>query len=298
MSPSRSSDGLPFENSKRARINGINVHYRVWLPPAGNTDRCIFLIHGPEGSTYSWQRVAERLTSSSFLAAAADLPGFGFTEAPRTFPVGYSLSGILWQLLDVVGQESTRAGKRRSGGKWTLAGASTGARAASQMAISQPERCNRLVLVDAAVSSAPELPGFPALGALRTLLSGRLTHVLRSREGMSSLLTSGYGRPPLDEEVEEHLRALEASGTVGLFEELRRREPVDLAAISIPVLLVWGEHDTWVDRTNAVRLFNSIKRSEIHIVGAAAHLPAETHPEELAECIAAFAGRAIHGRGD
>jgi pimeloyl-ACP methyl ester carboxylesterase len=61
-----------------------------------------------------------------------------------------------------------------------------------------------------------------------------------------------------------------------------------LASVEIPVLVVWGEKDGWLDPSLALRLRNEIPGSELKLIQEGGHFVQEDAPEEIAKTLAGF----------
>src|SRR5215212_11737248 len=61
-----------------------------------------------------------------------------------------------------------------------------------------------------------------------------------------------------------------------------------LASVEVPVLVVWGEKDGWLDPSLALRLRNEIPGSELKLIQEGGHFVQEDAPEEIAKALAGF----------
>jgi pimeloyl-ACP methyl ester carboxylesterase len=64
-------------------------------------------------------------------------------------------------------------------------------------------------------------------------------------------------------------------------------EPM-LASVEVPVLVVWGEKDGWLDPSLASRLREEIPGSELKLIQEGGHFVQEDAPEEIAKVLAGF----------
>jgi pimeloyl-ACP methyl ester carboxylesterase len=75
-------------------------------------------------------------------------------------------------------------------------------------------------------------------------------------------------------------------------EGLRDRDTAELEPrldkVEIPVLVVWGEKDAWLDPSQADRLHEALPNSRLRKVPGVGHFVPEDAPEELARELAAF----------
>jgi pimeloyl-ACP methyl ester carboxylesterase len=61
-----------------------------------------------------------------------------------------------------------------------------------------------------------------------------------------------------------------------------------LASVEVPVLVVWGEKDGWLDPSLAPRLQKEIPGSELEVIREGGHFVQEDDPEEIAKVLAGF----------
>jgi pimeloyl-ACP methyl ester carboxylesterase len=61
-----------------------------------------------------------------------------------------------------------------------------------------------------------------------------------------------------------------------------------LASVEVPVLVVWGEKDGWLDPSLAPRLRKEIPGSELKLIQEGGHFVQEDAPEEIAKALAGF----------
>ncbi len=206
----------------------------------------LILLHGLAGSARWWTRNIPGL-SRSFRVLAIDLPGFG------TSPRGQRL--ILDEAAGVVAATMDRLGIERA----SVIGHSMGGLIAGGLAADQPERVDRLVLVDAAFlslrRSAVQTVSGPAV-TLRWTAPSLLPLVVRDG------LRSGPVRL--------------ASASIQL---VRADWEAKLPRIAAPTLVIWGEHDRICPLTIGQRIVASIPGSRLVVVTGAAHNPMWEQPD-------------------
>src|SRR5215213_7791925 len=61
-----------------------------------------------------------------------------------------------------------------------------------------------------------------------------------------------------------------------------------LASVEVPLLVVWGEKDGWLDPSLALRLRKEIPGSELKLIQEGGHFVQEDAPEEIAKALAGF----------
>jgi pimeloyl-ACP methyl ester carboxylesterase len=58
--------------------------------------------------------------------------------------------------------------------------------------------------------------------------------------------------------------------------------------VEVPVVVVWGEKDGWLDPSLAPRLRKEIPGSELKLIQEGGHFVQEDAPEEIAKALAGF----------
>ena len=273
----------PYENSRVRNVSGIYLHYRLWKPETDEIKGQLLLVHGLGGSTFSWRQQIKPLKEAGFLIAAVDLPAFGYSDRQRDLKhTPENRASWLWELLETL--EST--GEISSGKNWHLAGHSMGGGVVTAMAHQRPERADSLILAAAALERS-DTPGNSWLeySLIRSGFQFVLRQILFRERVIARALSSAYGRSPAPEELEAYLEPLKLAGTAAAWLDVTRtvenfpREKVE--EINLPVLLLWGEEDSWVELEDGKEYADFFPNSTFITIEEAAHLPMETHPEEF-----------------
>ena len=206
-------------------------------------------LHGNNTSSLSHLMLLEHLTGvRSYLV---DRPGFGLSD-PETFP-GRTFRScavrFVDEALDNLGLESAVVTGASGGGAWAI-----------WYALDRPERVRGLVML----GSVPLLPGAriplgirlmatPVLGAVlaRTVRPGRRM-LLRLMSSMGEGDTIRRHPDLLDSLVDAARDPVAAAANVEEFRALispfgvrtaTRIRPDDLRRVTVPTLMIWGDHD-------------------------------------------------------
>lgn len=137
--PAPAAVSLPDIPTRTVTVDGCRVHYADLAPGGVEVGPPVLWIHGLGGWLRNWAANLDAATALGYRCVALDLPGFGESDKPN---VAYDLPyfrGALTACMDAL--DIPRA---------TLVGNSMGGMIALAMAIRNPERVDRLVLVDAA----------------------------------------------------------------------------------------------------------------------------------------------------
>ena len=272
--------GYPvFSNSNFTRVDGLKLHYRIWEPGVETAEGHVLMVHGFSGSTFSWQQAASSLASVGYFAVAVDGPPFGYSDrAPRQ---NQSVTARAQLLHNFLQQEFP-------GTAWHLAGHSMGGGIVQAMVLMYPESYKSVNLVAPSLFSRIQkgkasppawmlIPGF-------TTFAGNLAEswfITRTR--IKELLTSAYGIPPDNEQIEGYLEPLLVPGTArGILHAQRFRKEIsepDIKTLSVPALAIWGANDTWVPLQSRQHILEKAPEITLKVIEDAGHNPMESHPE-------------------
>ncbi len=220
---------------------------------AENTPRRpLVCVHGLAGSSRWWAPVVPAL-SERYDVRLIDLPRFRFLSRIRPSDA----AAWLGRQLDDAQLDQP-----------ILVGHSLGGLISAQLAAREPDRIHRLVLVDpAGMPTGRPLPLEPlALANALTTVRPRFFATLVAdalRWGPDALLRGG----------------LYALGT-----DVR----VDLASISAPTLVVWGEHDVLMPRRLAESWRDAIPGARLAVLPGAGHVPMVESPSEFVAALFDF----------
>ena len=242
----------------------------------------LLLVHGIGAATHTWHELAPRL-ASQFTIIAPDLPGHGFTTAPRTDHL--SLDGIAIALAALL--EALRMSPAVG------VGHGAGAAILMRMALAEDSSLRALVAINASLTPprsqlwtllAPAArvgvrsPHMAELG--RELASGTLDSTLLSTTGstLSKEQSALYG---------VFLRSQRHMGAVmTVFEHWDApRLQRDLDRLTIPVTLIVGLNDSWVPPRDADRIAMRLADARIAEVSDAGHFAHEDAPDQVANIV-------------
>jgi pimeloyl-ACP methyl ester carboxylesterase len=227
----------------------------------------VVLVHGLSGSWRWWGRNVAAL-AARHRVYLVDLPGFGTGRglgAPlRRFVLAEASSWLLgW--MEAVGLDRA-----------SLVGHSMGGFICARISAREPERVDRLVLVD------------PAGVPLGRGMAGHLVPLLLAVRYSTPAFLPVLARDALAAGPFTLLRAARDLLAEDLREDLRR--------IRAPTLLVWGEHDTLIPPSIGDVLRAEIPDSRLLVIEGAGHNPMFDRPAEFDRAILAFL--ASHPVGD
>jgi pimeloyl-ACP methyl ester carboxylesterase len=245
-----------------SEVEGLRVQFRV----RGAGEPLLMLL-GWGQSSLSFMNAAGAL-EQHFQLLTPDLPGFGFSEAPKEAWGSAEYARVVAALPRSAGFESLSVLGHSFGGKVALA-----------LTTSYPELVKRLVIVASPIVRLP-LEGSArgrskSYEALRTAaklvppLRGRILDWARNRYGSSDYREAGPLRPTLVRVVNEDWRPA-------------------LPAVHVPVLLIWGSEDTEVPLRVAEEAMQSLPNAELLVLEGAGHFPFLDQPDAFAEAVTRF----------
>lgn len=276
----------------RSRFIEIRSGRRVHVLEAGEGPPVLHL-HGTNTSSLSLLPVLERLEGVQ--AIAADRPGFGLSEPVQVPRERFREAAIEFvdEVVDTLGLERFAIAGNSMGGTWAL-----------WYALARPERIRRLVLL----GSPPLLPGTRCPVPLRVtaspVLGDLLARVVKPNPKMLLRLLSSVGEKDTIVRYPDLIEALVAAGndpiaSAANLAELRaiisplgfrrsaRLHPDELRRLTVPTLVVWGDHDPVGTVEVAQATASLIPEAQLEVLPAG-HVPYLGHPERVSELVSEF----------
>jgi pimeloyl-ACP methyl ester carboxylesterase len=260
---------------KTAFVNGHRIAYldQGHGPP-------LILIHGYGGSMWQWEYQQTPL-AARFRVITPDLIGSGLSDKPDLDYRPEELIESVRGLMDGLGLSTA-----------TLVGNSMGGGVAIGMALTHPERVDRLVLIDGLPDHVRERLTSPLMRrAVDThvpvwlarfgawLFGGRTTEaVLKEIVHDHSLLTPAV----LDRSNRNRQRANLIAPLLSIRNSLPRWEQAyatRFKEIGHPTLILWGEHDRLFPPQVGRDLQTAISGSRLIVIPDAGHLPQWERPQ-------------------
>ena len=298
--------GNPYSGSGFMDLDGLSLHYRVFMPLDMVLRGKVLLIHGYLGSTYTWRNVQENLTAYGYMVVSVDLPSFGYSDRVDGECTMQGVVDRLWALLREIDgrlRESDDEDEYKgSYARWNLTGHDLGAAVAESMAVDDANGVQSLTFV----SGDGEGPSEGALSyAMLYPPAGKwmsiyLRQFVFTEEGIRAFLQTAYRREPTDEEVYAHLFPLRISGTSDSV--LHYLNAPSIAATSgaerfakgvaevadrVDVYAIWGEEDgAMAERMPG--LAGRYPDVKLYAIPEAGHSPMETHHEEFIRILIAY----------
>lgn len=230
----------------------------------------VVLLHPfPQDSSF-WDEVAGAVRAAGHEVMTPNLPGFG----GRALEPGWTMAGEADRL----------AGEVPAGS--VVAGLSMGGYLALALLAAHPDRIGSLVLADTrAAAEAPD-----------GMATRRTTAETLRRDGSAAFLDGFVPRalgPSPDPQVVARLRAIadrqpaEAMADATMAIATRDDHTALLPGITVPTLLVVGEHDAVTTPAEHTEMAAAIPGATLAIIGGAGHMTALEQPAEFADLVLA-----------
>jgi pimeloyl-ACP methyl ester carboxylesterase len=268
--------------SKFLEIDGVRLHYRD-----EGVGPVVVLLHANYSSLFMWEPWVARLRDQ-YRVIRLDLPAHGLT-GPE--PSGdYRLERIQYLFENFI--ESMALDQ------FSIAGASIGGTVAMRYTVDHPERIERLILISPG-SLEPRVRGRTTPAEVPGV-ANILAYIL-PRAFTEFLLRNDFGDPArlepaiVDEWYAMWMREGNRMAMLSLLRQYVSGGVEDkIRAVSVPVLLVWGEQNRRVPLSLAYEtqaLLESSPRVELEVLAGVGHMLVQEAPDESAELIMRYLAR-------
>jgi pimeloyl-ACP methyl ester carboxylesterase len=266
--------------AERAELSGGTVAWERFGegPP-------LVLTHGTPSWSYEWRGVVA-LLAGSFSLYVWDLLGYGDSEQRAGQDVSIAAQAYcLYELLDLWGLESPAA-----------AGHDIGAAIVLRAHLCEGRQFRSLALVDGVVFNPWNTPATMHIRRHLEAYSTMPAHIYE--QVVRAHLRTALERPPGPGVIDGYLRPwLGREGQRAYFRKLEQIDEAQtavlaprLAELEMPVTVIWGECDRWLDPALGRRLAAAVPEAELHLLPDAGHFSMEDDPEGVARLLAVGAG--------
>ena len=265
----------------QANVNGIEIHYRE----TGEGFPVVF-VHGYTGNSRNWALTVPALREQ-FRTISVDLRGHGLSEKPAS-EYDYALEVMASDVYELL--------KALDVAECVLVGHSMGGMVSQLLVLEHPEVVRALVLVD----TAAEVPE-GLLYDERRKQRERLVEIAQD-QGMEAVFEEQLRVTPVHPALKENPRYIDIwreqflmtsreayiAGAQGM--ATRRSLLQELGAITVPTLVICGEHDEPFLEPSR-QMHEAIPGSELVIIPGAGHGPQMETPGEFNRVLAEFLSR-------
>jgi pimeloyl-ACP methyl ester carboxylesterase len=234
---------------------------RLFGSSTGNRTPAVLALHGWARSSRDFDAVLSPTGSEPLDAVALDLAGFGVAPPPPTAWGSAEYAAAVAPILDEMARPAV------------VLGHSFGGRVAVQLAVTRPDDIKALVLTGVPLPVRPGR-GRPRLGfrfvrglARAHLVGEERLEAARQRYGSADYRAAqGVMRQVLVRSVAEHYET-------------------QLAAITCPVTMVWGDDDTAAPLAQAEEAAKLLSNAELRVIHGAGHLTVLSAPGQLRDAV-------------
>jgi len=250
-------------------VDGHHIHYYVRGPVSG---RPVVLLHGLGGRSEDWIKLTPYLQRAGYRVYTPDLLGFGQSEEPHN-----STYSITDQAETVVGFLDAVGLQRVDLGGWSMGGW-----IAQKVAVDNPERVRRLVLMDSAGLKMPPrwdthlfTPTTPAeVDQLHALLMPHPPAMPRFVAQDMIRLSASYGWV-----IKRALASMLTAKDV---------MDDDLPSLKMPVLILWGGEDRITPLSEGLAIHALIPQSLLRVASSCGHVAPEACTDQFGPEIISF----------
>jgi pimeloyl-ACP methyl ester carboxylesterase len=279
------------ESLAEGRYVDIGTGHKIYVIEAGAGPPLVYL-HGGGAAAHTFLPVLEYL--EGVRSIVPDRPGYGLSDPVHIGHKGYRAMAleVTHQILDALGLDQISLAGSSGGGVWAI-----------WYALAHPERVQRLILL----GSAPLLPGTRAPFPLRISTApviGDLMGLMPANESTVVKMMKMVGEGKTIVKYPMMVQALAASNNDPLAAKAARTEYAaflnllgfktnmkirtgDLAKLSMPTLVIWGDHDPLGGEAVARAVSEAIPNCVLEMLPAG-HAPSLGHPEKSARLISDF----------
>lgn len=256
------------------RLTDGFTHYELGGRSLGPT---AVLLHGFSVPYFIWDPTFDALSSAGLEVLRYDLFGRGFSDRPN---LQYDIKLFVRQLQDLLEVLHIQ--------NVALIGLSMGAPIAAAFTIRQPNRVNKLVLIDP-IGTAPMALNFlyktATLPGISEIILG-----LAGTEKMVKSVASDFFDPALVEgfqdkyRVQMQYRGFKRAILSSLRNNMLNGFPEvyeQLGKLNNLVLMLWGRQDTTLPIKQSEGILRAVPQTEFHIVENAGHVPHYEKPETV-----------------
>jgi pimeloyl-ACP methyl ester carboxylesterase len=247
----------------------------------------LLLIHGTVGSTAWWDPVVPALAGACRVIRV-DLLGHGRSSSPAG---GYGIRAHARR----VGAALDRLGA----GRVTVIGHSMGCMVATALAEQRPDTVAALALIDMGPSLDAQNPEGLLVRLLLARFPGRLLWRLRTettiRKAMRTAVTRPVDIPGAIIEATLGMTHRALAGTAsGSLDYMRQRSlPARLAALGLPVLVIFGAEDARYPSSSA-DAYRAVPGARVELLPGVGHTPMLEDPQATGTLLLEFAAPAAH----
>ena len=282
------------------RVDGIDLFYREGGPRDAPT---IVFLHGNPGSSMQYAEVMRSLAeTNAYHVLAMDYPTFGFSAAPSRDTYSYTF--------DHLAETVSKFLQAKAIGRYALFMQDYGVPIGFRLISTSPQSITAIIVQNGVI----HLDGFPSAqdknGELRQHWKNRNSKVDQRRRDYTTAMgypaRAGWEYPGrvAPEFVLSNMTAAQRPGIIDARNDLWFDYGTNVARypqwqallrkMRVPVLVIWGSHDSFFTTPGAMAYLRDAPQAEIHILDAD-HFATLEMPSEIVQIMSVFLRRIPHG---
>jgi len=281
------SESSRWGTSKYVQLQDVSIHY---VEAGDKRNPLMLCLHGFPEYWYSWRHQLKEFASTHWVVAV-DMRGYGKSEKPS----GRS-SYHLNLLVEDVRQIITSLGKS----KCTLVGHDWGANIGWQVATLYPELISEFIAMNC-----------PHPAAFYDTITKEYSQMLKSWYILffqlpvipeilfTQIIGMGFGRRAKHESLlageakaylDVYKKPSELTGPINYYRNLIFSDSVPRSPVTVPVLLIWGEKDAYLNKSMAALSEKFVENFSLCMIENATHWVQQDAPEIVNKKIRDFVG--------
>ena len=271
------------------QVGALEWFYRQLTPEDAEHPQTAILLHGLPSQSLTWTGLMRPLAAAGIRTIAPDWIGFGNSSKPAQRDFAYTPDAFVTALAELIDSlELDRVSLVVQGFLGTVG---------IQYALRYPARVNKLVILNAPLTTSAKLPwtikqlGLPVAGEMLTQdpLSVERTLEAGCKCVIEDKYLEVYRQPYLKSSVpgRSHLATIRNLRLTAALAEISTGLPMS----DLPIQILWGVNDPWLDLAQAQACVKTLKHGELVTLPTAAHYPQEHWYAEIKESLIPFLTR-------
>jgi pimeloyl-ACP methyl ester carboxylesterase len=277
------------------KVGALEWFYGELSPTGWEHPQTAILLHGLPAQSLMWRGLMPPLVEQGIRSIAPDWIGFGNSSKPEKRDFAYTPDAFLNAFTELVDSLSLD--------RFSLVVQGFLGTVGIQYALRNPDRLNKLVILNAPLTMGVKLPwqlqqlGLPVAGEMLTQdpLSVERTLEAGSKMVIADNYLEAHRKPYLKSSAPG--RALLATIRNLKLAETLKEISAGLPNLDLPVQIVWGAADPWLDLAQAEACVKSLKQGELIKLPTAAHYPQEHWYADIKAPLIQFLRRQVGDRG-
>ena len=273
------------------KVGDLEWFYGELAPVGWENPHTVILLHGLPAQSLTWTGLMPPLAENGIRSIAPDWIGFGNSSKPDRRDFAYTPDAFVTAFGELVDSlDLDRVSLVVQGFLGTVG---------IQYALRNSARVDRLVILNAPLTTGIKLPwqlqqlGLPVAGEMlvQDPLSVERTLEAGCKRVIEDPFLEAYRKPYLKSSAPG--RALLATIRNLRLGEVLTEIAAGLPTLDIPIQIVWGATDPWLDIAQAQAIVKSLKQGELVTLPTAAHYPQEHWYAEMKAPMIQFLRRQV-----